>query len=128
MMKQLSEELGILNLVRKNTQHNHTKITSDTDTQSIPASSSKKIELNLNKDEIRLLVKILKAIGHTCEHQNITVKNGITHYQYNHITLIFDDVKKPDENTVIHLSPLSTMLNDPSQKRPTWEKLKTLKS
>ncbi|MCX7544110.1 hypothetical protein [Marinicella gelatinilytica] len=126
-MKQLADELGILPL-----RHKHSVLTQkpstkqpETATQAKPDKPHKKDVLN--KEELRLLVKILKAIGHTCEHQNIKIIDGITRYQLNDITLIFDDVNTADTSTERHLSPLSHMLKDPEQKRPTWEKLKNLK-
>jgi hypothetical protein len=128
MMNQLADELGLLKLVRKDAVSGHSANRQASDSPSDTVTSQSNPENNLNKEEIRLLVKILKAMGHTCEHQHITIQQGITHYNFNGTTLVFDDVNKADENAVIHLSPLSTMLNDPSQKRPTWEKLKTLQN
>ena len=126
-MKQLAEELGILPLVRKHVDATPSHPDKTPKTKVTSKAPQKNAKENLNKEELRLLVKILKAIGHTCEHQHIKIKDGITHYQLNHTSLIFDDVCKEDKDQIIHLSPLSLMLKDPEQKRPTWEKLKALK-
>ena len=125
-MNVLFKHLDILPLV-----HKHSVLAAepaDVDKPSYKPVNSKEQPHNptLNKEELRLLVKILKAIGHTCEHRHIRLKDGITHYQFNNITLVFDDVHKADEDRIMHLSPLSLMLKDPGAKRPTWEKLKTL--
>jgi len=123
-MNILIKHLDILPLVRRQSHSTNEPDNSSSVAKLTPASAEPKQQLN--KEEMRLLVKILKAIGHTCEHQYITIQQGITHYQLNNTTLIFDDVSQSDETQTIHLSPLSTMLKDPNQKRPTWEKLKAL--
>lgn len=128
MMKQLADELGLLNLVHKQATNNSTELNSDSAGKITTPVAETMPKEELTKEEMRLLVKILKAIGHTCEHQHIKIKQGITHYQLNQTTLIFDDVNKNDTNDTLHLSPLSLMLDNPEQKRPAWEKLKTLKS
>ncbi len=126
-MKQLAEELGILPLVRKHVDATPSHPDKTPRTKVTSKAPQKNAKENLNKEELRLLVKILKAIGHTCEHRHIRIQDGITRYQFNDTTLIFDDVSKADNQKTMHLSPLSLMLEDPNQKRPTWEKLKALK-
>ncbi|GAA4818042.1 hypothetical protein GCM10011365_12050 [Marinicella pacifica] len=115
-MKQLAKELNLLPL----------RLKKDTAASAQPVAAANTPGETLNKEELRLLVKILKAIGHTCEHPNIRIQNGITSYTLNQITLIFDGVNKTDEHNVLHLSSLKQMLEDPAEKRPTWEKLKSI--
>ncbi|KAA3650973.1 MAG: hypothetical protein DWP95_00895, partial [Proteobacteria bacterium] len=120
---------GILLLVRKQTNTDPAQPDKGSKIEaSTVCSKNNTVKETLDKEELRLLVKILKAIGHTCEHQNISIKQGISHYQLHDTTLIFDDVSTADTQQTIHLSPLSRMLKDPNQKRPTWEKLKALKN
>ncbi len=128
-MKQLASALGLLNLVHKqNIADNPDAISAEVIQKEPPQADSKPVEKNvLNKEELRLLVKILKAVGHTCEHNRISIESGITHYQLAQTTLIFDDVNHKDTSSVLHLSPLTEMQTNPDLKRPTWEKLKALK-
>ena len=124
-MNTLLKHLDILPLIHKRSLQVTDQSSPTSDQPTKPKAEEQ--EQNLNKEELRLLVKILKAIGHTCEHQHIRIQDGITHYQFNGTTLVFDDVNKTDQDRIMHLSPLSLMLKDPNQKRPTWEKLKALK-
>lgn len=127
MMNQLIKELGILPLVPNQTKSGLSQPINDRAQKQAETTVSNKPDEQLNKEELRLLVKILKAIGHSCEHQHINIRDGVTHYQFNGTSLVFDDVNKSDHDRIMHLSPLSLMLKDPNQKRPTWEKLKALK-
>lgn len=125
-MKQLAKELNILPLQRKQVGAHLAHL--DTNQSNETKQIASKPKERLNKEELRLLVKILKAIGHTCEHRHIHIQHGIISYTLNHMTLVFDGVDKTDEKHVLHLSPINQMLKDPAEKRPTWEKLKTLQS
>lgn len=80
----------------------------------------------LEKNELRLLVKILQSIGHECDYQAIKSDGDIHEYQHPAKTLRFDDVNLPDDDSTMHLAPLSAMIQQPQLKRPVWEKLKTL--
>src|SRR5690554_3494497 len=128
-MKQLASALGLLNLVHKQNlvSDSNDKSLETNQSDSIQAEPAVPIKHELDKEELRLLVKMLKAIGHTCEHKRISIQNNITHYLLGKTTLIFDGVNHKDSPSTLHLSPLSDMQTNPDLKRPTWEKLKTLK-
>ena len=80
----------------------------------------------LEKDELRLLVKILQAIGHECVHSSIIEAHGEIHYLHPNKTLVFSNLEKPDDQQFMYLAKLSDIITQPQLKRPVWEKLKTL--
>lgn len=84
--------------------------------------------LRISHDEKELLRNILIAKGVTLTDEMYQViSEGIVQVQLNeNHTLVFDDVKKPDEPGITHLSALSAMLKDQQQKKLTWYKLKQL--
>lgn len=83
-------------------------------------------EPSIDKQQLRLLVKILQAIDHQCEYQNISIQGSAIHYQHPSKTLIFESLSKADNPAKMHLASLAEMLTNPQLKRPVWEKLKTL--
>lgn len=91
-------------------------------------STEEPVTLRISREEKELLRKILiaKGVALTDEMYQV-VSQGIVEVQLheNH-TLVFDDVKKPDEPGITHLSALSAMLIDQQQKKLTWYKLKQL--
>ncbi len=80
----------------------------------------------LEKNEYRLLAKMLAAINHQLNPEKLSLEKNIVLYQHPNKTLIFDDVNIEDDNQLMHLTPLTTMIQQPQLKRPVWEKLKTL--
>ncbi len=117
----LVKELGFLNFQSKQNlshlQEEGHPLQAETPQQAAPI---------LDKNELRLLVKILQAIGHDCDYQAIQLNGHIHEYQHPTKTLRFDDVNLPDDDAIMHLAPLSAMIQQPQLKRPVWEKLKTL--
>lgn len=91
-----------------------------------PETEPPTVEPSIDKQQLRLLVKILQAIGHHCEYQNISMHGSAIHYQHPSKTLIFDSLSKTDDQAKMHLASLAEMLTKPQLKRPVWEKLKTL--
>ncbi|MCF6300089.1 MAG: hypothetical protein L3J52_03065 [Proteobacteria bacterium] len=109
----LMQELNIQHFIKKGT-----KKTAEPAAQEIPA---------IGKAEFRLLVKMLQAIGHDCQHDNITNKGDHIIYQHPAKTLIFKDHTLTDNTTTMYLASLTNMLEQPELKRPVWNKLKLLK-
>jgi len=135
---QLFKELGLLNLVSK--QHSaqptavttepqntaevatiHTEVEAKNSVQSIKNQAEK-----IDKNEFRLLVKMLQAINHECQYDHIEYDGKVVKYKLPSNTLVFHDIKTPDHDQTINLSSLADLLSDPSLKRPVWEKLKKL--
>ncbi|MCX7552609.1 hypothetical protein OS175_01860 [Marinicella sp. S1101] len=129
---QLLNELGLLNLKLK--QNNTTTQMPVTDSappvsqQQTPSVSKPVTPPKMDKNEFRLLVKMLKAIGHDCVFDAIAYDGKAVKYSLSEVTLIFDDINTPDTATTTHLASLHDILADDSLKRPVWEKLKTLKT
>lgn len=83
----------------------------------------------LNKNQFRLLVKMLQAIDHQFDQNQLShIGKNIIRYSMTNKVLIFDDVHNPDTNNEIHLSNLDDMISQPQLKRPVWEKLKKLRN
>jgi len=127
--ERLINELGLLSLrLKQPTPHNAHDLL-DTLSSSIdeepPATQA--AAPKLDKHEFRLLVKMLQAIGHECQFDAMTYDGTIVTYQHPKRTLVFDDIKRPDDAQTMHLSRLSDLLADERHKRPVWEKLKTLR-
>lgn len=81
----------------------------------------------MSRDEKELLRKILLAINIKLNNEMLEIKEGsIAHVTLPHWLLVFDSVDKTDSGKIIHLSKLSTMLEDKEQKKHTWHKLKNL--
>ncbi len=80
----------------------------------------------LDKDQFRLLAKMLQAINHDCTYALISYDGHAVTYQHPKKSLVFNDVNLPDSQQIMNLSSLSDLLAKPALKRPTWEKLKTL--
>ena len=81
---------------------------------------------DLEKNEFRLLVKILQAIGHECVFDQIEHKNNQVIYHHPSKDLVFADIAVNDTQQTMHLSSLQDMNQQPALKRAVWEKLKTL--
>lgn len=127
----LINELGLLKLRAKHCTHNSTEILADLEAvqqHSPEPPIVKQVEDKLDKNEFRLLVKMLQAIGHECQYDNITIENHAVSYQHPIKNLIFNDISLPDNRQVMNLSSLADLLSNDQLKRPVWEKLKTLKS
>ena len=136
----LINEMGLLKLQAKN------KLTSNDNTahvakttindsaqtekseaqQEQPDPSNEMKEVKLDKNEFRLLVKMLQAIGHECVYDNIGYDNQIVTYKYKEKSLIFNNINHQDTDSLMNLSQLGDLITDTSLKRANWEKLKTL--
>jgi len=83
-------------------------------------------ELKLDKNEFRLLVKMLQAIGHECTYDHINYDGQTVTYKHPIKTLVFNDINLADTQQTMNLSSLSDLLTHDQFKRPVWEKLKSL--
>jgi hypothetical protein len=81
----------------------------------------------LDKHEFRLLVNMLKAIGHDCQYDHVSYDGREVRYQLDQLTLVFNDLNQPDDARLMNLASLADIISNPQLKRPVWEKLKTLK-
>lgn len=115
---QLADELGLLHFLSKDQSH-----TPEQSTQNVVETMP---QPQIDKNEFRLLAKMLDAIQHKMDSSLLSIKNGVTLYDHPNKQLIFDDVNKSDTDQAMHLAPLSAMIQQPQLKRPVWEKLKTL--
>ena len=135
---QLINELGLLNLVSKHNKSsqladsvNHQPDTNEIEPQAVNRQENA-IESNTNpsekmdKNEFRLLVKMLQAINHECQYDHIEYNGKTVKYNLNSTTLVFNDINVPDAEKTINLSSLSDLLRQPNLKRAVWEKLKTI--
>ncbi len=100
--------------------------TTGPDTTEAPEPPAVQAQPKLDKNEFRLLVKMLQAINHACQFDAIEYDGQVVRYQHPKKTLVFDDINAPDNNQVMNLSSLADILKYPETKRPVWEKLKTL--
>ena len=80
----------------------------------------------LDKHEFRLLVNMLKAIGHDCQYDHISYDGEQVKYRLDSLTLVFNDLSLTDDAQHMNLASLTDIIRDPRLKRPVWEKLKTL--
>ena len=129
---ELQKHLGLLPLnlkdsvpVEQVTSVEHTEVTAvavEKPTQITPSMPKPELE----KNEFRLLVKILQAIGHECVFDLITYENGSVHYAHPNKELVFGDITLNDDPHTMNLSSLKDMNQDSVLKRAVWEKLKTL--
>jgi len=128
----LITELGLLPLVRKQQQQTTVKPTASepTTTNESNQAPPQKEQHNqkIDKNEFRLLVKMLQAIQHECQFDHIQYDGQKVSYKLPNITLIFHDIHIQDDDQTMNLSSLSDILKHPELKRPVWEKLKTIKS
>ncbi len=127
----LINELGLLKLQSKHCTHNSSEILADLEAvqeQPPKAPPVKQAADKLDKSEFRLLVKMLQAIGHECQYDNIAIGDGAVTYHHPIKTIIFNDINLPDSRQIMNLSALADLLANEQMKRPVWEKLKTLKS
>jgi len=84
-------------------------------------------EHRLTRDEKELLRKILLAKNIKLVDEMLEVKeDAIAVLNFSNRQLVFDSVDIPDSGQTIHLSKLSSMLEDAEQKKKTWYKLKNL--
>ncbi len=124
----LMQALGLLNLQHKSQVHNEpTQQVVSTSIKAADSTSSDAIP-KLDKNEFRLLVKMLQAIGHKCQFEDILYDGQYVQYKHPKTILYFKDISLPDSDSVINLSSLSDLLSNDSLKRPVWEKLKSLKT
>lgn len=126
---ELQKHLGILPLRAKTNVSNPTDIVeSATDQPQIESTTAinEMPKPKLEKNEFRLLVKILQAIGHDCVFDKIVHKSGQVIYHHPKKALVFDDINTVDDKQTMHLSSLKDMNSNPKLKRAVWEKLKTL--
>lgn len=126
---QLIQQLGLLKLVPKGTQDSIQSkqqapetVTSTPTKPAVPEADS----VHFDKNEFRLLVKMLQAINHDCQYDLLKHEAGKVTYHYPNKTLVFDDINAPDSEQVMNLCSLTDLLHNPALKRPVWEKLKTL--
>ncbi len=136
----LINEMGLLKLRPKNTSTScdvkqPVKTVAVTNSEPNPTIQEQPIEaqihnsmkeVKLDKNEFRLLVKMLQAIGHQCTYDNINYDGKTVTYQHPQKTLAFNDITLPDTDQNMNLSSLKDLLLDATLKRPVWEKLKTL--
>lgn len=137
----LIDELGLLNLVVKRdkpektsdpiesppTDNQCTKPTVTTPVnEPIAVASSTNNSEKIDKNEFRLLVKMLQAINHECQFDHIECDGKTIKYNLPSTTLVFHDINIPDNKNTINLSSLADLISDPSLKRPVWEKLKAI--
>lgn len=128
----LQKHLGILPLHLKNSEpealsvpaerDNNTTAVIEKSTPSAPVMPKPELE----KNEFRLLVKILQAIGHECIFDRISYKNGVVHYAHPKKNLVFGDISVQDDPQTLNLSSLKDMNEYTALKRAVWEKLKSL--
>ncbi len=138
--QELLDEMGLLNLKHKNSptgsiertnQPSEPQMATMKTTAAIDVTKEK-IETpvdespKLDKNEFRLLVKMLQAIGHECVFDNMSYDGHTVSYQLPNTTLLFNDIDLPDDAKTMNLCSLSELLIKPELKRPVWEKLKTL--
>lgn len=125
----LIHQLGLLPLrLKQPTPHNaHELLDSLNDVTEATVNTAPAEPPKLDKNEFRLLVKMLQAIGHECQYDAMTYDGTVVTYQHPHKSLVFDDIKRADTDQVMNLSRLSDLLLDEALKRPVWEKLKTLR-
>ncbi|VAW45973.1 hypothetical protein MNBD_GAMMA02-284 [hydrothermal vent metagenome] len=135
----LITEIGLLKLQAKNLntspsspQQPHEPATIQAESAIEPQQPVKAVadnrmdEVKLDKNEFRLLVKMLQAIGHQCTYDHINYDGHTVTYQHPKKTLVFNDITLADTNQSINLSSLSDLLSNDQLKRPVWEKLKEL--
>ncbi len=127
----LINELGLLKLQSKHCTHNSSEILADLKTVPdlgiAPPTDNKPAEAKMDKSEFRLLVKMLQAIGHQCQYDNIIIDGNKVTYQHPLKSLVFDDINLADDPKTMNLSRLAELITNDQLKRPVWEKLKTLK-
>jgi hypothetical protein len=82
----------------------------------------------LDKHEFRLLVNMLKAIGHECQYDHIRYDGHEVRYQLDQLTLVFNDLHATDDDEHLNLASLADIIKNPQLKRPVWEKLKTIQA
>ncbi|WP_395374342.1 hypothetical protein [Marinicella sp. W31] len=121
LTKRLLKELNIHYFAAKQTQSQPTL--QSTEQEATPVETP---EVQLDKNEFRLLVKMLQAINHELQTDLLYLENNVLMYPIKDTTLVFDDVNLTDSPKQLHLASLQQLLHDPTVKRPVWEKLKTL--
>jgi|GEM_PF-1316006 len=139
----LIKEMGLLKLQPKNSNNTPSTSTSTANqpTQigtirkpnepiqepAINIKNKKNIDdFKLDKNEFRLLVKMLQAIGHECTYDNIQFDGQTVTYHHPKKTLVFNDITQADNDQTVNLSSLKDLLQNKTLKRPVWEKLKAL--
>ncbi len=135
MSENLIAELGLLRLVPKKLSSEHPievvkQTLSDSQQKESPKvkpSKPEKTSEKIDKNEFRLLVKMLQAIKHDCQYDLIIYDGTFVKYKLPKLTLVFNDITLPDSEDTINLSSLADLISNPQLKRPVWEKLKTIK-
>ncbi len=127
LSNRLIDELGLLRLTTKQAQQNNETPQSNQAVSAVVEPEPQAAE-KLDKNEFRLLVKMLQAIKHECQYDHIDYDGSTVKYSLSNKTLVFNDINQPDDANTMHLSSLHDLINQPELKRPVWEKLKTLMS
>ena len=124
----LIDELGLLRLVSKQVHQAQRNNETPQSNQAVSAVVDPEPEATekLDKNEFRLLVKMLQAINHECQYDHIDYDGSMVKYRLHNKTLIFNDINQTDDANTMNLSSLHDLINQPELKRPVWEKLKTL--
>ncbi|MFC3193100.1 hypothetical protein ACFODZ_02485 [Marinicella sediminis] len=128
----LIDALGLIPMQRKgqavvvsNPTEQPTQSAMTTQPQDKPVATSADTP-QLDKHEFRLLVNMLKAIGHDCQYDHIKYDGHEVRYQLHELTLVFNDINQADDSQHMNLSSLTDIISSPALKRPVWEKLKTI--
>jgi hypothetical protein len=129
----LVEALGLLPMRRKGTvvvSEDQTKpeVVQQPSAGVQPEPSADHHQPQLDKHEFRLLVNMLKAIGHDCRYDHISYDGQVVRYRLGQLTLVFNDLEQTDDAQHMNLASLADIISNPQLKRPVWEKLKSLKS
>ena len=127
----LINELELIPLVKKGsktaTEPANDSPTTNNPTQAIAPQAETAATINkIDKNEFRLLVKMLKAINIDCQFDHIEYHHDSVKYHLPNITLVFNDIALTDDAKTMNLCSLKDLLHKPELKRPVWEKLKTL--
>ncbi|WP_223787097.1 hypothetical protein [Marinicella meishanensis] len=127
--ERLINELGLISLrLKQPVPHNaHDLLDRLSDETPTASETATETAPKLDKNEFRLLVKMLQAIGHDCQYDAMTYDGSVVTYQHPKKTLVFDDIKRADDAQIMNLTRLADLLLDDSLKRPVWEKLKSLR-
>ncbi len=130
--ERLINELGLLKLQAKNSSKQTATLTapkSDStkaDTEQRTPTKPDMDVVKLDKNEFRLLVKMLQAIKHDCVYDQIHFDGQVVSYEHPKKTLVFNDINLADSDQIMNLSSLKDLINEPALKRPVWEKLKQI--
>jgi hypothetical protein len=128
----LINELGLIPLVKKGSRtaneptHGSPTTHNNASHATEPQAETTTAVTQIDKNEFRLLVKMLKAINIDCQFDHIEYHHDSVKYHLPNITLVFNDIALTDDAKTMNLCSLKDLLHKPELKRPVWEKLKTL--